>query len=297
MLLSPENSKEFSMIFTRNRTSTRNSPMSNDELALVAPSIFAQAAHESRSSRYAHIPTIAVLDGLRAEGFLPMMATQARVRNDASRQDYTKHMIRLRQQSDVGLRVGEVFPEVVLVNSHDGTSSYQLMAGLFRLVCSNGMVKGAGELGEVRVKHSGDVVREVIDASFRVLDDSQKALSTAQQWSQLQLTEGEQTALALGAHHVRFADAQGNVDTPIQPRQLLQARRGSDTGSDLWNTFNRVQENVIRGGLHGWGRDENGRGRRVTTREVKGIDGNVNLNKALWKMAEHLASLRTAAVA
>jgi hypothetical protein len=80
---------------------------------------------------------------------------------------------------------------------------------------------------------------------------------------------------------LRFADADGEVTTPIAPAQLLAPRRREDTANDLWTTFNVVQENVIKGGLHGVGRDANNRRRRVTTRAVNGIDQDVKLNKAL----------------
>jgi len=45
----------------------------------VAPSIFADAPHESRSERYSYIPTASVLQGLRGEGFEPFMVCQTRV--------------------------------------------------------------------------------------------------------------------------------------------------------------------------------------------------------------------------
>ncbi len=277
-------------------TRSLRSPLSNDQLAKIAPSIFAEAPHASRSARYAHIPTVRILDALRDHGFAPMMALQSRVRdNSTGRQDYTKHMIRFRHQDASTLSVGDTFPEVVLVNSHDGTSAYQLNAGLFRLVCGNGMVVSAGDLGAIRVQHTGNVVAQVIEASFRVLDDSTKALTHVRNWSQLQLNSVEQNALAVAAHHLRFADSAGHVDTPIQPAQLLHARRSADHGDDLWRTFNRVQENVVWGGLQAQAQLPAGGTRRVSTREVKGIDGNLNLNKALWKLAEALAAGKAAA--
>ncbi len=268
--------------------------LDNDQLRKVAPSIFADAPHTSRSDRYAYIPTSKVVDGLRDNGFAPVKVQVSRVRQDDKR-GFEKHMIRFRHVDAMAKAVGDVFPEVILINSHDGSTSYKLSSGLHRLVCSNGLVVAAGELDEIRVTHTGkNIIDDVISGSFQVLQQSQLGVEVANRWSQLQLTDGEQTALAIGAHHARFADAAGVIDTPIEPAQLLRARRGEDRGNDLWNTFNRIQENVVKGGLHGIGVGTDGRRRRVSTREVKGIDGNVNINKALWKMAEHLASLKVA---
>ena len=94
-------------------------PLSDDQIRAVAPSIFADAPHESRSQRYSYIPTATVLQELRGEGFEPFMVCQTRVRAD-DRRDYTKHMIRLRHVSQIN---GREANEIILLNSHDGTSS------------------------------------------------------------------------------------------------------------------------------------------------------------------------------
>jgi hypothetical protein len=271
--------------------------LDDSALMKVAPSIFAGGKHESRSDRYAYIPTARVVEGLRNQGFAPVKVAASRVRDD-SRHGFEKHMIRFRRiQADV-VRVGDIFPEVVLVNAHDGTSSYQLSAGLYRLACSNGLVIPSGSAGEVRIKHAGSerkIIDDVIEGSFRVLEQSTQAIDVAGKWQRIDLSKHEQNSLANAAHFIRFADPEGNVETPIKADQLLQARRSVDQRSDLWTTFNRIQENVIRGGLKAITVDPNtGRRRKVSTREVKGIDGNVNLNKALWKLAEALAGIKTA---
>ena len=277
-------------------SSTSSAFLTNERLRALAPAIFAESQHASRSDRYQYIPTTAVLEGMAKEGFLPVKVSAANVR-EADRKSFGKHMIRFRRIDQAPVTVGGIFPEVVMINSHDGTSSYRLSLGLYRLVCSNGLCVQQGGLEDVRVSHMGrNVIDDVIEGSYRVISDSATAIETVGQWSQLQLTDGEQTALAIGAHHARFADADGKIETPITPAQLLTARRTDDRKSDLWTTFNRVQENAVKGGLHAYTRDANGRRRRIGTREVKGIDGNVGLNRALWAMAEHLAKIKTGAV-
>lgn len=264
--------------------------LDNDMLRRLAPSVFAEAPHESRSSRYDYIPTSRIVDGLREEGFEPVKVITSRT-SDESKKGFEKHMIRFRQRSTGQISVGDTFPEVVLVNSHDGSTSYNLMAGLFRLACSNGMIVPQDEVGEIHIRHKGgQVIDDVIDASFTVLDQSMRAIEVIDQWKGIELDTRQQAALAVGAHYLKFADKDGQIDTPITPDQLLTPRRVGDRSNDLWSTFNVVQENVIKGGLRGV-RPAQGqkKHRRVTTREVKGIDGNVHLNKALWKLAEALA--------
>jgi hypothetical protein len=144
--------------------------------------------------------------------------------------------------------------------------------------------------------HKGNILDNVIEGSYRVVKDSAVALETSRIWGQLQLSIGEQSAFAEAARELRFADAEGKISTPITAQQLLRPRRSEDNGSDLWKTMNRVQENVIKGGLHG--REvSNGRLRNVSTRAVKGIDQDVKLNRALWTLAEKMAELKGLSVA
>jgi hypothetical protein len=112
------------------------------------PSVLGDDKHQSRSQRYTYIPTIILLDRLREEGFEPFFACQTRVR-DPGKREHTKHMLRLRRENQI---VGKEVPEIILLNSHDGSSSYQMIPGLFRFVCANGLVCG-NSFGEVRVPH------------------------------------------------------------------------------------------------------------------------------------------------
>lgn len=267
--------------FSRNAVALRSDHvLTNDEIAQVAPSILAHSAHESRSARYCYIPTVDVLDALRKEGFQPFMVCQTRVRND-DRRAFTKHMLRLRHADQIA---GREANEIILLNSHDGTSSYQMLAGMFRFVCQNGMVCG-DTVGEVRVPHKGDVVGEVIEGAFKVLKSFDGAAEQREGMATTVLDEGEQNAFARAALALRY---EGDKPAPITERQLLAPRRAEDSASDLWTTFNRVQENMMRGGLRG----RNANGRAIRTRAVTGIDQDVRLNRALWVLADELRRLR-----
>jgi hypothetical protein len=108
--------------------------MTETEMRRVAPSIFATTAHESRSERFQPIPTIDVLRGLMKEGFVPVGAKQSSTRTEG-KADFTKHLIRLRHVDDGKVyRVGDTVCEILLKNANDGTSAYELLAGLFRLL-------------------------------------------------------------------------------------------------------------------------------------------------------------------
>lgn len=281
--------------------------LDTNQLRQLVPSAYATRPHESRSSRYTYIPTSEVIDGLIAEGFAPFKAVQSRSRIEG-KSEFTKHMIRFRHPDAMMSASGNV-PEVVLINSHDGTSAYKLLSGIFRMICTNGMIVCEKNLGELSIHHKGNIVNQVIDGSFEIIGQSNKALETVETWSNLQLTAGEQNVFAEAAHSLRFADADGKIETPITAAQLLTPRRREDraeTGGhgwsrpapDLYRTLNVVQENVIRGGLSARASgDGRTRGRMVTTREVRGIDQDVRLNRALWQLAERMAELKGERVA
>nr|WP_236045356.1 MULTISPECIES: DUF932 domain-containing protein [Pseudooceanicola] len=270
--------------------------LSNEELQKVVPSIFATEAHESRSARFAPIPTASVLDGLRAEGFDPFFAQQARTRIEG-KQEFTKHMLRLRHRS-LARANGEAF-EVILVNANDGTSSYQMLPGFFRFVCANGLMVG-DTFEEVKVRHTGDAVHEVIEGAYRVLEEAPRVTAQVDAFKGLTLNQDEQRAFAEAAHILRFPTAHPEQieeakPAPITAEMLLRPRRRDDLAENLWTTFNVVQENVIRGGQRSRVRDANNQIRNVSSRAVKGIDQNKALNRALWTLAERMTELKGAA--
>ncbi|MBH1755649.1 hypothetical protein CEE60_17260 [Stenotrophomonas maltophilia] len=259
-----------------------DSPLSDDQIHRVAPSIFAEAPHESRSQRYAYIPTATVLTELRKEGFQPFMVTQTRTRHE-ERRDYTKHMIRLRHASQINAR-GEA-NEIILLNSHDGTSSYQMLAGMFRFVCSNGLVCG-DTVADVRVPHKGDVAGQVIEGAYQVLHGFDRALESRESMQAIRLEEGEAEVFARAALSLKYDDP--DKPAPITESQILMPRRFDDRRPDLWSVFNRTQENLTKGGLHG----RSANGRRQQTRPVQGIDSDIRLNRALWLLADGLRQLK-----
>ncbi|SVK37504.1 DUF945 domain-containing protein [Luteibacter aegosomatis] len=257
-------------------------PLTDDQIHRVAPSIFADAPHESRSQRYAYIPTAAVLAELRKEGFQPFMVTQTRVRDEGKR-EHTKHMLRLRHANQIN---GAEANEIVLLNSHDGTSSYQMLAGMFRFVCSNGLVCG-DTVADVRVPHKGDVSGHVIEGAYEVLQGFERVKESRDAMRGITLGEGEAEVFARSALALKY-DPTDNRPAPITESQILMPRRFDDRRPDLWSVFNRTQENLTKGGLHG----RSANGRRQQTRPVQGIDSDVRLNRALWMLADGLRQLK-----
>jgi hypothetical protein len=266
-------------------TINSRAPIEDAQLRAACPAIFAQEAHDSRSARYEYVPTSHVLAGLRAEGWQPFFAAQALPR-DLDRLGFAKHMLRLRRQADIGAAEAQ---EIVLVNSHDGSTSYQMFAGLIRFVCTNSMIAG-DKFEEVRVHHKGNIRDQVIEGAYTIAEEFPRLQAGVEGMKALQLTGPEQQVFAEAALVARY----GEADAPVRPEQILRPRRIDDRGASLWQTLNVVQENVIRGGVMAVRRDEHGRTRRASTRPINGIDQNVGMNRALWTLAEGMRALKAA---
>ena len=260
--------------------------LSDDELFRFVPSLFQKQAHFSRSERFVPVATIDVVRGLQNEGFVPVYAGQT-ITRDPSRREFTKHVIRFRKEGSQA--VAGTHGEIVLRNGNDGSAAFNIMSGLFRIVCANGMITRSATWEDVKVRHSGRAVEKVIEGTFKVLGEVERQLAAPVAWSGVTLDREEQLLLADAARTVRLGDADGNVTSPISAGQFLNPRRFEDRRDDLWSTFNVIQEHAIRGGLSAYNRDTN---RLTTIRPINSIDGDVKLNKALWTLGAEFAKLK-----
>lgn len=271
--------------------------MTEDEIYARSHSVFAQAPHESRSDRYAYIPTIEVLRALAKEGFGVTSVQEATTRKPGKR-EYTKHLLRLRHRGgddSLAMKTLNSQPEIVLLNSHDGSCSYRLYAGIIRFACCNGLIVADGPATRgLSVHHKGDVAGEVIEGSYRVLDESRTAMDAALEWSGIELDRTEQLLLAEAARDARFAPKPGELERDrVDPATLLRdyKRRPADKGNDLWMTMNRIQENITDGNM-GQRTSRNAQGYITQRRKpggLGGIDKTVSVNRAIWSCAETMA--------
>lgn len=261
--------------------------LSDIDLKRLTPSVFALEPWFEQSLNYRFLPTIEVINALRENNYHPVRAMQSRTRIPGKR-EFTKHLLRFRPYGDY--QVSDIIPEIVLINSHDGTSSYQMMLGLFRLVCSNGAVVSDGNIETIRVTHRGDrnLCQDVIDASAKLINESPKVIAQVNNWRAIQLEPIDQRILAESVKEIY------QTTLAIDSNRLLSARRTTDMPQgdgtrSLWNTYNVIQENVMRGGVRG----VSNTGRRMRTRSIASVDRDVKLNKALWSLTAKMAELKT----
>jgi hypothetical protein len=163
-----------------------------------------------------------------------------------------------------------------LVNDHFAQKAFNLLAGLFRYVCANGMTVSAGA-STTRVIHRGNVQVTITESLQAALTNLTGAQASIEDWKAIDLSNEQQHIYASGVSRIRLGENQEGIN----PDRFLQARRSADQGNDLWRVFNRAQENVIRGGV------------RPATKRLRGITSvntDIDLNQKLWEYTKGFAA-------
>ena len=253
-----------------------NIPLTLEQIEEACPAVFQEAAHpEKVSDKYQHISTLPVLAAMSEAGFGVSRAQQTKTRAAGAR-GYARHLLSFRPMSAFAkTTVGDAIPEVVLINSHDGNSAYRLHVGLFRMVCENGMIAGRN-FETISIRHRGSPALEVAEQSQRIFEEYVPKLKD---WvagaTTTILTQKQMNQFAEQAQQIRYEEQ------PFDPRELLAVRRGADEGNDLWHVYNRVQENLMRGGI----KFMNANNRSCETKPINRVTKDVIFNQKLWDVA------------
>jgi len=258
----PKQKEKQTMTTLINETALRN----------AAPAIFSNSPAEFVSDKYNFVPTYKVLEQMQEQGFVPTSAQQVTSRK--SDPSYAKHIVRLRHRDALDVTEGYV-PEVILTNAHNWMSRLNLDAGIFRFVCSNGLVVASQRFGSIGERHSGNFDYSKLARDFLgTVGDTIKHVS---EFQAMDLDKEQTDTFLRRASILRFGK---KAQQDSRYKGLLNApRRKEDFGNDLWTTLNRVQENAIRGGFQ-----DPISGRNV--RELRGIDAVNDTNTGVWEIAE-----------
>jgi hypothetical protein len=261
--------------------------LSNDQIISIASSAGATNPIADVSERYSFVPTISVVDMLRDSGWLPVKAGESSVRKNDLR-GYQQHYVRFTRSE---LMFKDESIQLILMNSHNKGCAFKLLAGVFRFVCANGMIVG-DQYANFTHRHIGFNADKFLISAKSVADSAEQIAVRLDDFKTIDLEPNEQGIYAKAVHNLLYSDDLENA--PIQANSLLETRRYEDDKNDLWSVFNKVQENVIKGGLRGSKIGANGRRKNVTTRPVKSIDRDKKLNQALWILTEEMAELKKA---
>jgi len=274
----PPKFKEFLMNAVISYDNAFRGGLTWDTLQQTVPAAFADRPHIRTSPRYVFISTAELIEALREAGFEPTRAVQSRSRSN--REGHARHMIRFRHIRE-SVTLVDAIPEIVLINSHDASSAYQLRAGLYRPVCTNGLLARIGDFGLIHVPHRGNVLANVVDAARRLLEGFSGLRTHIERMAETRLDEAQQFRFAEAALRIRYRNGQ---HLPYAAGRLLEARQAVDLGNDVWRTYNVVQQNVMAGGIVG----RSTTGRLSRSRRIGAIGEDVRINTALWQLAMNL---------
>ena len=245
-----------------------------DQLKSQTPSVFATSPSPKMSDKYVFVPTMDILANFEREGWDLASAKQV------GKGVHAVHELRLRNGQLP--KVGDTLVEAIIRNSHNGTASFQVSAGLHRLVCSNGLTVPTALAESFNVRHSRFDLDEVKRLTESFAGRLPKIEGSVSRMMERQMTIDEKIDFVRKSVNIRFG--QDRVLNDLQIVGLLTPNRGEDEGDDLWTTFNVVQEKYVRGGIE----TTSQRGRRTKLRGLQNIMAVNQLNTKLWTLAEEM---------
>ena len=282
--------------------------LNDDEIKLLCPVAFKDKMTKAEinklglSNHYSFVPTMNVVNDLRELGYEVVDATQVKARKKSTN-GYQKHLItlehpkyKLDQVNEVEISDGktetqvtkaEEYPQILLTNSHDGGNAFTLSAGIFRLVCSNGLVIKTEDYGSARLVHKGysfEAVQELVKQFEETVDE---VLTRITAMKKVQLTKEQQIEFAKQAALLRFKSKsynEDNIEKVVNIDDLLNVDRKEDAGNGLYEVFNRVQESLINGKYTYLGTKDKPR----KARPIKNFKQNIEVNSKLSKLAFEL---------
>lgn len=282
-----------SLIYSRG---VNNGILSDADILARAPAVFAEDKAERLTDRYAALKTSDLLPVLRDYGYHPVQAAQKRARK--GKPEHTAHLLAFSRSSDISPDVpgGDVRSELLVYNSHNGTSGVKLMAGAYRFVCSNGIVRGDGH--NVSIRHTHKAMQDFEAMLRNIIEGVPAMMASIDALRDRRLSNDEAYAFAKQAVELRW-DSIENAYTPsyVLPdtatngtyadattiRQALAHHRAEDNFADAWSVFNRVQENVLRGNVFVKSITDKGM-RERKARPIASIQEHVRVNQALFDL-------------
>ena len=262
-----------------------DSYLSKEQIKALAPVVFAtEPTNKNVSEKYLHVNTETVIDDLAKLGWLPVTAMQRRTkpRKDGTPTIRSKHMISFQNPELIikGKNGDDAFPRIIVTNSHDGLSSFQFRVGIYRLVCSNGLVVADEEFSAFSIKHKGYTFEELQGVVAQAVADLPNKIQVLNKMQARMLTPEEQRQLAIDAMALRSSNPDAKYDE-ASIEEVLTATRKEDEGDSLWLVFNRVQESIINGGY-----SAALRGAKIRkVKKIKSFEKDLKVNQDLFKLA------------
>ena len=257
--------------------------LSTEQIKSKPPSIFTSTAAQGVSDKYTHIPTSNVIDDMDLLGWKVVDAKEVKARKGIG---FQKHLLVFRNEDVVinGADGDTVFPQILLTNSHDGKNSFTFTAGLFRMICENGLVISTEQFEDVKMRHMGYTFEELQEQIKGMVERLPLTVESMNKMKQIEMSQDAALEFARKAVATRFKENEiENISVDII--DLLVPTRNEDTGNDLWSVFNVVQEKILEGDFNYTF------GVKVRkARKIKNFNQDLKINKELFNLALEYAN-------
>jgi len=266
--------------------SAKNEFLTKEKIREIASSVFTEVADSKTTSKhYVHIPTEQVIDDMSSLGWGVVDAKQVNTRKNPG---FQKHMVVFGNNDLVveGKDGDTVMPRILMTNSHDGKNAFQFQAGLYRLVCSNGLVIADAEFANMKIRHMGYDLTELKTVINEIVEKLPLTVECMNKLKSKQLNKKEQIDFTKKALATRLNERELSAYSENDILELLNPTRVEDKGDDLWNVYNVIQEKIIHGMFNVYG--VSGKQRKV--RKIKNFQQDTRINKELYQLAVDYAA-------
>jgi len=252
--------------------------LTKEQIKEKAKSIFATGGGENTSERYSHIPTYQIVEDMKVLGWEVVDVKEVKARKNVG---FQKHLVVFRNNDIVidGKDGDTVFPQILLTNSSDGKNAFTFRAGLFRLVCENGLVVSTQDFANMRIRHYGYKFEDLKATITNIVEKLPLTVASMNKFKQIQLNKKQIIKLAKEALNIRFGEVEMNRIT-VDWNEFVKPTRREDEGTDLWSVFNVVQEKVLEGDFN---YVAGNRSRKA--RKIKNFNQDMELNSRLYELA------------
>ena len=280
------------LIYSRNGN---NDFLTSDQVRARAPAVFAHDYAEDLSNKYGNFNSAQAIEVMNDYGYGVTQAAQVQGRTETAN-IHGQHLMAFAKRHEVSAFTQEQ-PEIIFYNSHDGKSSMKLFAGIYRFICSNGIIAGDGfDQRMVHYKSNLDSFEDLLRYTADSLGD---IAQLTQNMKNITPDQDQSYEFAKQAISTRYEYHDDNIGDGVDLgsgkfnvraiTQALSPTREADVADNAWTIFNRVQESVIRGGFDYLGeRRRHGR-KYIGYKEAKAISSikqNVTINRKLWDIAQ-----------
>lgn len=263
------------LIYSRN---SDNTVLTLDEIRTRAPAVFAETKAEHLTDRYAQLKTADFIPVLADYGYEVTQAAQSRKKSKAGL-EHKHHFVAFTNMKDEG--VNGVRPEIILFNSHEGSSAVKLFSGAFRFICSNQIIRGEGS--QSKLYHNTSSIARFENLLQDTIQRLPETLTRVEQMKQISADAFDVNSLAKKAFLTRWNENQFSEEYTID--SMLNVRRMEDAKNDFWTIWNRLQESTLRNGTSIQRVQPDGSVKIRTACAISNPKEHIRINSDLWDIA------------